>query len=68
MKIHFSITLDMWYFHEIFGVYTPLFQHALSYKNAKCQIHLKLKVNTDISLCIAEYIGTTIAIPIITSK
>ena len=50
VKIHFSITLD------ISGIFrcTPLFQHALSCKNATSQIHVKLNVNTDISLCIGE--------------
>ena len=43
MKIHLIITLD------VSGIFvniwcTPLFQHALSCKNAKSQIHLKLKV------------------------
>ena len=49
VKIHFSITLDI----MVFSWCTPLFQHALSCKNAESQIHLKRKVKT-ISLCIAE--------------
>ena len=53
VKIQFSITLDINCISSNIWC-TPLFQHALSCKNTKSQIHSKLKVKTDICLCIAE--------------
>ena len=52
VKIHFSITVDTSGIFIEYLVYT--FVSTCFVKNAKSQIHLKLKVKTDIPLCIAE--------------